>query len=88
MQFFGNFGKIIGRHHLPGGLASPPTENPGSAPGYYLWPVTTGTGKLCKVILVVAFDFDQFDKFELTSKWKNSIFILPVLWMQTQTNSS
>ena len=33
MQFFGKFGKIIGRHPLPGGLAPPPTENPGSAPG-------------------------------------------------------
>ena len=32
MQFFGKFGKIIGWHPLPGGLAPPPTENPGSAP--------------------------------------------------------
>ena len=32
MQFFRNFGKIIGRHPLPEGLAPPPTENPGSAP--------------------------------------------------------
>ena len=34
MQFFGKFGKIIGRQPLPGGLAPPPTENPGSAPVY------------------------------------------------------
>ena len=32
MQFFGEFGKIIRRHPLPGGLAPPPTENPGSTP--------------------------------------------------------
>ena len=32
MQFFGKFGKIIGRHPLPEELAPPPTENPGSAP--------------------------------------------------------
>ena len=30
--FFGKFGKIIGRRPFPGGLAPPPTENPGSAP--------------------------------------------------------
>ena len=32
MQFFGKFGKIISYLPLPGGLALPPTENPGSAP--------------------------------------------------------
>ena len=32
VQFFGKFGKIIGRHPLPGGLVPPPMENPGSAP--------------------------------------------------------
>ena len=31
MQFFGKFGKII-CWHPPGGLAPPPTGNPGSAP--------------------------------------------------------
>ena len=32
MQFFGNFGKIV-CWWPPGGLAPPPTGNPGSAPG-------------------------------------------------------
>ena len=35
MQFFGKFAKIIGLRPLPGGSASPPTENPGSAPGLF-----------------------------------------------------
>ena len=34
MQFFRKFGKIIGWRPLPGGLAPPPTENPGSAPEF------------------------------------------------------
>ena len=48
-------------------------EVPCSFPHNYLSPITTG--KLCEVVLVVAFAFDIFDKFELTSKLKNCITV-------------